>query len=450
MGTARALHELGDDPRVRRIARRIRRLRERRPLEEVFGPLDGPALLDPTLGLAIPWPGRGEEIGLSLEARCMRGLSPGAVVSCLKSPRRPRASVQVSSEVTGEISRGDPRLAFDGQEYETLGLSVDLRSTLGGSARRRRGIGLTLETFTGRALTYELMLTSDRAEDLADGDAEAPNPLDPRSLEQGETIVMGSEHYSGNGQEVSYRVLQASLGFEEGRRLSSGVERIGKDAVRIYVGDEDFVRHALELRLGTEDLGVAAGMSREFSEGDLRTIELNLNRRGGWNAYQRFVTTGTLPDSWHRGVRRDAEVDSASWSASTSLELDAGPLHLGGSSTHNEGQVTETRYSGGRVKYAFTDRSGRVTYMEHETEDRDGRVRGSGYSLLLQDADPDILATFLELHGDGADLGDDERSLRLDFTESELMMLRRDAITRISSSHSTVRTRRSRPPRWRS
>ena len=125
--------------------------------------------------------------------------------------------------MTGEISRGDPRLAFDGQEYETLGLSVDLRTAAGATARRPRGIGITLDTFSGRALTYELMLTSDRAEELADGDAEAPNPLDPRSLEEGETIVMGSEHYSGNGQEVSYRVLQASLGFEEGRRLSSGV-----------------------------------------------------------------------------------------------------------------------------------------------------------------------------------------------------------------------------------
>ena len=278
-------------------------------------------------------------------------------------------------EVTGEISRGDPRLAFDGKEYETLGLSVDLRTAAGATARRPRGIGITLDTFSGRALTYELMLTSDRAEELADGDAEAPNPLDPRSLEEGETIVMGSEHYSGNGQEVSYRVLQASLGFEEGRRLSSGVERIGEDRVRIYVGDEDFVRHALALRLGTDDLGVAAGISREFSSGDLRTVELNLNRRGGWNAYQRFVTTGTLPDPWQRGVRRNADVDSASWSACTSLELDAGPLHVGGSNTHNEGRVTETRYSSGRVRYAFTDRTGRVTYMEQATEDQDGHVR---------------------------------------------------------------------------
>ena len=76
MGTARALQELGDDPRVRRIATRIRTLREREHLEDRFGPLDGPALLDPTLGLAIPWPGRGEEIGLTVEARACAASRP--------------------------------------------------------------------------------------------------------------------------------------------------------------------------------------------------------------------------------------------------------------------------------------------------------------------------------------------------------------------------------------
>ena len=118
-------------------------------------------------------------------------------------------------------------------------------------------------------------MTSERAEQIANGTVRPPNPIDPDSLRAGESITMDKESYEGNSQSASYRILKGTLGFQDGRRLSSAVERLPNGRMRILVGDEEFVKNAIELRLGTEDFGVAAGVSKEFASGDLRTVEVN-------------------------------------------------------------------------------------------------------------------------------------------------------------------------------
>ena len=84
-----------------------------------------------------------------------------------------------------------------------------------------------------------------------------PNPVDPRTIRAGESVELSQEFYAGHDLEASYRALQLELGYEEGTRVSAGVSRVDPSTVRIYVGDEDFVRNALSLGVGNDAAGVA-------------------------------------------------------------------------------------------------------------------------------------------------------------------------------------------------
>ena len=436
MGLSRTLQEFADDNKVRRLAEQMRAERANEYKEEVFGPLDGPSLRDPKLGVAIPFlEHNGTSAGLTLEQECMLKGTPNAALACVQGPKKPPpVAVKLTGKVTGEVSRGNPELADNGTTYETLGVSVDMQAGVQGEGKLPKGVGITLSKYDGATYSYKLRVTSERAEQIANGTVRPPVPIDPDSLRAGESITMDEEAYEGNSQSASYRILKGTLGFQEGRRLSSAVERLPNGRMRILVGDEEFVKNAIELRLGTDDFGVAAGVSKEFASGDLRTVEINPRREPGWDAYQHFVTTGTLPATEGPGVRNTTAVEKASWSSSTTLKLDLKPIHVGGSSTPFAGDVTETHHSDGSVDYALTDRHGSVTYVEQAKKELGDEDYGpSEYSLLLQGADSSLAEALTELHGGDVEAIDgDDQNLRLRFSEADLEQLRQDAVEQIS------------------
>ena len=179
MGLSRTLTEFADDNKVRRLAEQIRTERDNRYKEELFGPLDGLALRYLTLGQALPFPGEGRFVGLSLEQKCMLQQTPNAALACAQGPKKPPVSVELTGKVSGEVSRGDPELAANGETYETLSLSVDMRSGVTGSAKLPRGVSITLDHYDGKKLTYKLRVTSERADQIADGEVRPPNPITP-------------------------------------------------------------------------------------------------------------------------------------------------------------------------------------------------------------------------------------------------------------------------------
>ena len=361
--------------------------------------------------------------------------TPNAALACVEGPKKPPpVAVKLTGKVTGEVSRGNPELADNGQTYENLSVSVDIQAGVQGDGKLPKGVGITLSKYDGETFTYKLRVTSERAEQIANGTVRPPVPIDPDSLRAGESITMDEEAYEGNSQSASYKILKGTLGFAEGRRLSSAVERLPSGRMRILVGDEEFVKNAIELRLGTDDFGVAAGVSREFASGDLRTVEVNPRNEEGWDAYQHFVTTGTLPATEGPGVRNTTSVEKASWSSSTTLKLDIKPIHVGGSSTPFAGDVTETHHSDGSVDYALTDRHGSVTYVEQAKKELGDEEYGpSEYTLLLQGADSSLTEALTELHGGDVEAIDgDNQNLRLRFTEADIERLRQDAVEQIS------------------
>ncbi len=141
----------------------------------------------------MPLPGEGETVGLTLEQKCMLQTTPNAALACAQGPKKPPVSVELTGKLTGEVSRGDPELADNGKTYETLSLSVDLRGGVKGEAELPKGLGITLEHYNGKTMTYKLRVTSERAEQIADGDGAPAQPDRPR------LAALGREHHHGQG-----------------------------------------------------------------------------------------------------------------------------------------------------------------------------------------------------------------------------------------------------------
>ena len=187
---------------------------------------------------------------------------PGSVsVSCTYSTSSPGAcqpsdgpGVSVGTEGELEIERSEYDVDAEAAT-QTLSVtaSLELQTTVPGETPVASG---SLTTFLGEASTYSVTVPPDEAE-IEHGDRPVPNPIDPRTIQAGESVELSQEFYAGHDIEASYRALQLELGYEEGTRVSAGVSRVSPSTVRVYVGDEDFVRNALSVGVGNDAAGVA-------------------------------------------------------------------------------------------------------------------------------------------------------------------------------------------------
>ncbi len=100
--------------------------------------------------------------------------------------------------------------------------------------------------------------------------------------------------------------------------------RIDPNTIRVYVGDEDFVRRTMLAGVGNEAIGVELGMETDMSSGRLRAVDIDIAAPEGWGAYQGFLATGKLPEAGAAGT-------SGHTSSTASDELQASELaaHLG-------------------------------------------------------------------------------------------------------------------------
>jgi hypothetical protein len=250
--------------------------------------------------------------------------------------------------------------------------------------------------------------------------------MDPRSLQTGESIELTKESYAGYGLEANYRQLQLELGYDSGTRVSSGITRVGPSTLRIYVGDEDFVRAATSLGVNFKGVNVGINNSMDLSHGKLHSIDVNIGTPEGWAAYQDFLTTGRLPRSTGAALFNRTTADVIDYSGNSDIGAEAGgfggslPLHS------TEGHVTTTHNPDGSVTTVVSARYDDTGVAKTTTTDGHGHVTGTTRSLLLHDVDPSLIAGLYNVVGQTppADPGHD---LRLDFTEAQLRQLQQYA-----------------------
>jgi hypothetical protein len=366
----------------------------------------GPILTDRPLPV-LPFPG-------SVSVKCT--YSETSTTACMP-PEEPGVSVQATGEVT--VDRTPTSLNDEGCPQQTLSVQTTLELSANASAEGAHAGG-ALDVHLGESTKYGVTVSPDAAEAIEHGDRPPPNAVDPRTIGQGESVQLSQEYYAGVGMSAEYRALQASLGYDEGTRVSSGVQRVSPTTVRVMVGDEDFVRQSLSLGVGTDGAGISIGGSEELSSGKLHAVDIDISTEAGWNAYQGFLSSGTLPDQGTPGTTSPTTADTINYSDSTSLEAEIGNVTIGGQLGDSEGHRTETTNEDGTVDVVVSSRVNDVGLAVRRKEDAQGNPIGDAeYSLLLEGVDENSLGSLQQLDGD--EPGDlPGGHVRIDFTESDL------------------------------
>ena len=375
------------------------------------GPTQGPILTDAPVHV-LPFPG-------SITVSCT--YSEQSEVPCL-DPELPGVGIAITGEV--EVERTPTRLDAAGCPQQTLSTTTSFEL---GPVAVAAGVqvGGALATYVGTATTYAVTVSPDAADAIEAGERPPPNPLDPTTIGAGEGVELSEEFYAGLGLDANYHALQTEMGYDEGRRVSAGVTRVDPSTIRVFVGDERFVRNAMIAGVGNEKIGVELGMESELSSGKLRAVDIDIATPEGWAAYQDFLATGELPASGTAGTSRHS-------GSSVSDELQAGQIaaHLGGVAVSaelnsSEGHVVETTNEDGSTEELFTARYNDVTITTTTGTDASGDPRPPSYSLLLQGVDESLVESYEHAYGEPLPRNG---NLRFDFTAADLQAIRQQAL----------------------
>ena len=175
----------------------------------------------------------------------------------------------------------------------TLSASADIKVTAGVNGEGK-GMGAAVSGSLGDKTSYDVKTDPANADKIDHGELPPPNPADPYSIPKGSSITLNRDSYKGT-RSVTYHNITAELGYKDGHRVSSAVERVGDDKVRITVGDTDFVDNLLSLKYGDDHAAVGVSVGNGFQDGKARAIDLDLSTPEGRSAYERFIGSGRLP-----------------------------------------------------------------------------------------------------------------------------------------------------------
>ncbi|NUT55215.1 MAG: hypothetical protein HOQ03_04440 [Thermoleophilia bacterium] len=381
------------------------------------GPTEGPAPVDFDLPFPVlPFPG-------SMSISCSySSSSPGP---CQDGP----PGVSVGAEGTLEIERTETTLDPEGCPTQTLSVKgkLQLQTTVSGETPVASG---ELKNYLGEATSYSVTVPPDAAEAIEHGDRSVPNPIDPRTIRAGESVKLSQEFYAGNGQKASYRGLQLELGYDEGMRVSAGVSRVNPSTVRVFVGDEDFVRNALSLGIGTDAAGVALAAGAELTDGKLKSIDIDISTSAGWKAYQQFLKSGRLPREGATGTSEPTSSDVFEFTDKTQLEAHIGNLKIGGILAESGATGVETTKADGSVDGSFVAHFNDAGVAVTTHTPPGGEPQPSRYSLMFENVSGDMIDTYEHVTGQPLAHGDDNQ-VRLDFTPEDFAAIQDQAFDQV-------------------
>src|SRR3954454_3756121 len=366
---------------------------------------------------------------------------PGSVgVSCTYDERSPNVcqasdanGVGVTVTADTKLERTPTTLYANGCPWQTASVSTGLRLT-GSIKGGNEHYGGSLSTYLGKSTNYSITTSPGAMDAIAKGRRQAPNPVDPRTIKANESVELTREWYNGTGQSASYHNLQLELGYDKGKRVSSGVQRVGPTTLRVMVGDEEFVRQALKLGVNVGVASFAIGNNKELSGGKLHAVDINIGTKQGWQTYQDFLRSGRLPGAGAPGASNPTNAYTIKYSDTTSLEANLGPFSIGGQGASAEGRWTTQHNANGSTDSSAYSRYNDTAFAVTVHQDRSGRTTGSTYSLLLHDLDGSYIPSLYQRAGQPVPKGADHtQDVRIDFTPAQLRAMQRIALQNIQN-----------------
>lgn len=292
--------------------------------------------------------------------------------------------------------------------------------------------------FAGTRVTYEAVVTPEQGARIADGDTSAaPNPLDPMSMPVGTGTLIRGQTLTGSHFEANYRLLHVTGTHVDLQGQGFGVRRVDANTFEIVAGDVSTVENQLFAGLGYR--GVAAiGLTADNSSEtrDLSIARLDLRTAEGQAAYQAFMSSGQMPAWSPPGVLQAGtqQVYSADHAARFGVEI--GGFGWGTELNSSESNIIATTWADGTTDYTNSLRMGDNHYAEWSwrTDASGAEVPGSmRYGIMLSNYDP-ALASYMTdaysadpLNANSYGRFDGGQSVRLEFSEADLMQVQRDA-----------------------
>jgi hypothetical protein len=385
------------------------------------GPDDGPSLADHGPFPILPFPG-------FASVTCAGDTRSAGNNSCVPDGR---TGVGVNASDEKKIERTPTTLDANGCPWQTASVATTLKLGVTGEVKNPTASG-SLSGYLGHQSKYQITTSPGAMDDIADGRRDPPNPVDPRTINNGESVQMTEEWYAGASAKASYRALQVEMGYDKGRRVSSGVKKISPTTVRVYVGDEDFVRQALKLGVDIKALNLALGNTKDLSDGKLKSVDIDISNQDGWNAYQEFLNTGHMPKTGAKGTSNPTHAETLHYSDTTTIQAKLGGIQFGGQVNSSDGRVTTTHNPDGTIDNISTARIGDTEIAITQHQDGNGNdLTAPTRSLLLHDVDPSLIDGLYQLSGSKppSDLGHD---VRVDFSEPQLQELQNRALSSLA------------------
>jgi hypothetical protein len=299
-------------------------------------------------------------------------------------------SVQACDTISA--TRGNPTLTALCTETQQLSVSSNLSVKVTAGADKD-GTGGSVTVGGGQNVTYQLNVTPGQVAAMKAGTLGQPNPLDPHSLPTNDSIVLNKKTYDELGLSGSYRGVTASLDYQSGHQLSTGIKSLGNGEMQIDVGDSDLVQNALSLGIGNGDLGASVSAGETESEGKLREVDIDTSTPAGWATYQQFLHTGTLPSASAPGASAPATADVFTDSSQVSAAAQAFGLSFGVSSQSNNLTDTQTTHADGSQTNSFSYTQGDVTEVVNTATTRAGRRAQPATSCCCTTSTPSPSAT---------------------------------------------------------
>jgi hypothetical protein len=322
-------------------------------------PTDGPAIGDQPVdvGAGLPFPG---SRSVTVEENDKGELGP-------------KSGYKVGVSATFERSTSPCSIDGTGTPSVTLSTSADIKVTAGVNGEGK-GMEAAVSGSMGDKTSYDVKTDPANADKIDRGEAPPPNPADPYSIPKGSSIVLNRDSYRGSEGSLTYHNLTAELGYKDGHRVSSAIERVGEDKVRITVGDTDFVENVLNLKVGDEHVAAGVSVGNGFQDGKARSVDLDLTTPEGRSAYERFIGSGHLPQAGAPGTSDPTTSRSVTSTHTDQITGKIGPLGGTAGGTTDQGQVVETVHADGtKVTTSFSRRGS--TVIAHEfTRDPGGAI----------------------------------------------------------------------------
>ena len=258
------------------------------------------------------------------------------------------------------VERSPTTLDGNACPSQTLGIKGTVEVYAGGKGKVAK-VGGGLQAVAGTSTGYSVTVPPDQVDGISDGTRSAPNPVDPRTIQGGESVELSQEFYYGGRMQAQYHALQAEMGYDKGRKVSAGVQRVSDSTVRVTVGDKDFVRDALSLGVGAGPASVAVAMGGELSDGGLRQVDIDISTQAGWKNYQSLPHLGPAPQGRRARARATPRgPGSSSTRTRRRSKVTLGKRSLSGILSESGATGIETRNADGTVTNSFVGHTGDV------------------------------------------------------------------------------------------